>query len=339
MALRNLEEQVLYLTQELEKIKQSLGNALPDPIAGPKGDPGDQGERGLQGEQGYGIIGNGTQLPSYASNGNYFILKTSNIDGIDLVLYKCVSDHWVAQYSLRGNQGPVGDGTDVVANPDTAYSESLYKITVDGVTYEVLSAIDRQKISKWIECFTYNSEEDIYYLNGYFTMDDTGNFTITGGSCLVIDSLSQFRRESDLEPICICENFNDKNGNARFVEANGNALSQTGFTSLYCKWSLSGTHLIAVLAGTIEPNTTITIGTVLAEFTLPDFIKNKIVAIQGNLLEYKEIQVVSTGYYTDIMNIYIDKNNNGIIMVSNEDYTSLYGGGFRIQMDLLIDME
>ena len=37
MALRNLEEQVLYLTNELIKIKQSLGTALPDPIEGPEG--------------------------------------------------------------------------------------------------------------------------------------------------------------------------------------------------------------------------------------------------------------------------------------------------------------
>lgn len=190
MALRNLEEQVLYLTQELEKVKQSLGNALPDPIPGPQGVQGEQGEQGEQGVQGYGIIGNGTQLPSYASNGNYFILRTSGIDGIDLVLYKCINNHWVAQYSLRGNQGPVGDGADVVANPDTAYSESLYKITVDGVTYSV-STVEK-----------YNGADNPYTFIGLEAVTINGNNYFVGGTWAKYLSSVLYFDDDNNEVVC-----------------------------------------------------------------------------------------------------------------------------------------
>lgn len=162
MAVRNLEEQVLYLTRVVEEIMQSMGNALPDPIPGPKGDPGEQGEQGEQGVQGYGIIGNGTQLPSYASNGNYFILKTSKIDGIDLVLYKCISNHWVAQYSLRGNQGPVGEANEVVANPSEAASGGdLNKIEIDGVVYSIIDMINSKAVKlENVPQSTYLTEEE-----------------------------------------------------------------------------------------------------------------------------------------------------------------------------------
>lgn len=48
---RNLQEQVLQNANELQEIKQSLGTALPNPIAGPQGPKGDtvigpRGERG-----------------------------------------------------------------------------------------------------------------------------------------------------------------------------------------------------------------------------------------------------------------------------------------------------
>lgn len=137
MALRNLEEQVLYLTNELIKIKQSLGTALPDPIAGPQGEQGIQGLRGVQGEQGFGIVGFGTQLPSSGRNGDWFLLKKSTMTGIDFVMCRCVSQHWVEQFSIRGPAGPIANATEVVANPNEPMSEELKKLKVDGVIYGI----------------------------------------------------------------------------------------------------------------------------------------------------------------------------------------------------------
>lgn len=347
MALRNLEEQVLYLTQELEKVKQSLGNALPDPIPGPQGEQGVQGIQGVQGRQGYGIIGNGNQLPSYASNGDYFILRTSGIDGIDLVLYKCINNHWVAQYSLRGNQGPVGDSADVTANPDTAYSESLYKITVDGVTYDVLSSTVRTYLDNLQDYFQYDGDDEYFaflkevYFDQLVSFDKRVNFdgdVYFRNNTLHLSSLDQVVDNSN-NPIVICENFNDKNGNARFVGGNLSVSTISGITFTYAKWSLSGSHIMFVLCGEVAANTTLNVD-VWASVTLPDYIKNKISGVFASTnIEVKD----SRAYYDDWNSINIQtvlqKTSDGVQILMIQNPTSTAIAHFRIQYDLLIDMD
>ena len=41
----------------------------------------------------------------------------------------------------------------------------------------------------------------------------------------------------------------DSKGNPRFIEGEGTPMEMEGFTASYCKWSLSGTHLMIVLSG------------------------------------------------------------------------------------------
>lgn len=133
--LRNLEEQVLYLTNKLEEIMQSLGNAIPDPIPGPQGEPGEPGEQGNPGPQGYSIVGFGTQVPASGRDGDWFLLKKSTMTGIDYVMCRCIMQHWVEQFSIRGPAGPIANATEVVANPNEPMSEELKKLKVDGVVY------------------------------------------------------------------------------------------------------------------------------------------------------------------------------------------------------------
>ena len=45
----NLQEQVLVNANGIEEIKQSLGTALPNPIAGPQGPRGEIGPQGVAG--------------------------------------------------------------------------------------------------------------------------------------------------------------------------------------------------------------------------------------------------------------------------------------------------
>lgn len=164
---RNLQEQVLYLTNELIKIKQSLGTALPDPIEGPEGPEGPEGQRGAQGEQGFGIVGFGTQLPSSGRDGDWFLLKKSTMSGIDFVMCRCVSQHWVAQFSMRGPAGPIANATEVVANPVDPYSEELKKIKIEGVTYSIPSG----NYVKWIDApegETLTDQERDWIINGVF---------------------------------------------------------------------------------------------------------------------------------------------------------------------------
>lgn len=168
---RNLQEQVLYLTNELNKIKQSLGTALPDPIEGPEGPEGPEGQRGEQGEQGFGIVGFGTQFPSSGRDGDWFLLKKSTMSGIDFVMCRCVSQHWVEQFSIRGPAGPIANAMEIVANPTEPYSEELKKIKIEGVTY----AIPNGNYVKWINApqgDTLTDQERDWIINGVFVNGD-----------------------------------------------------------------------------------------------------------------------------------------------------------------------
>ena len=50
-------------------------------------------------------------------------------------------------------------------------------------------------------------------------------------------------------------NLVDKDGHERFIEGDIPDPEITGLTPIYYKWSLSGTHLMIVMAGTIENGT------------------------------------------------------------------------------------
>lgn len=131
---RNLEEQVLFLTEELEKVQQSLGNALPDPIPGPQGEPGATGGPGPIGPRGKGIYGCSSSLPSPTAyqEGDMYLLFNGE-------LYKKVSGSWVMQTTLKGPQGVPGldNPNDVIANPVGESTDDLSKIEISGTVYDI----------------------------------------------------------------------------------------------------------------------------------------------------------------------------------------------------------
>ena len=113
----NEQEAYLYCLEQIKIIKQSLGNALPDPIQGPQGDTGADGARGPVGPRGNGIFGCTAVLPSATAyqEGDMYLLFNGQ-------LYKKINGSWVMQTTLKGPQGPVGltGGTEVIANPADA---------------------------------------------------------------------------------------------------------------------------------------------------------------------------------------------------------------------------
>ena len=135
----------------------------------------------------------------------------------------------------------------------------------------------------------------------------------------------------------IFESIVDKNGNKRFIEGEGTPLTQEGFTSVYCAWSLSGTHLMLVIAGTIDDETTIANSAILAQYDLPDWVKEKIVGVQGNLIEYKKATCIASDFSTKDLSLYIAKNTDGIAIVVNSEFVADADYSFRVQFDLLID--
>ena len=95
---------------------------------------------------------------------------------------------------------------------------------------------------------------------------------------------------------------------------------------------------MCVLAGTISNGTTLTFGTQLANFSLPNFIKNKIIPIVYYLVEYKTIKCVSTSFETKDLEAYCDKIDGGLGIYVNRTFESDADYSFRVTIDLLIDM-
>lgn len=133
----------------------------------------------------------------------------------------------------------------------------------------------------------------------------------------------------------------DSKGNPRFIEGNGIPLSMAGFTSTYCKWSLSGTHLMIVLAGTFANTTVINDNTALATFNIPDFILNKIYPVWANqFIEMKETNMYASNWSTQPLMATMRKSTVlEIIKSSGAALTLTADRSFRLQYDLLIDSE
>lgn len=132
----------------------------------------------------------------------------------------------------------------------------------------------------------------------------------------------------------------DSAGNKRFVEGNGTPGSIEGLTTTYCKWSLSGTHLMCVWAGNVATSASIYANKVMVEFELPEYIGSKIFPIWSNNIERRELNFIrSTGDKITI-NAYIKYENNKLWfqhIITQEDITQ--PSNFRFQVDLLIDAE
>lgn len=130
----------------------------------------------------------------------------------------------------------------------------------------------------------------------------------------------------------------DSKGNPRFIEGDGVGLEKEGLTISYNKWSLSGSHLMLVIAGEIENGISLSNSDVLSYFTLPDFIKDKIYGVWGNMIEIKTISIYSGDWSAQALQFQFSKNPLGLA-VKTSNLTTTAKRFFRIQFDLLIDTE
>ena len=326
----NEQEAYLYCLEEIKKLKQSLGNALPNPIQGPQGETGATGARGPEGPRGTGVFGCTAVLPSATAyqEGDFYIL-------FDGSLFKKINGSWVRQSTLKGPQGPVGlpGGTEVVANPADAATDDLGKIKIDGTTYNILpTAISNFLNGIVSDDFSYVVDED----GNYYDFDC--DVVFEGKIVVYSNDLSDVTDEYG-NPIIICSNLKDTHGNARFIEGNLTTETISGVTFTYAKWSLSGSHLMVVLCGEIASGTTIGVVT-LATATLPDYIKNKIVGVFAT--DYIAIHD-DRAYYDDWNSIslqnalYKADEGLGILQIANPTTTA--SAHFRIQYDLIIAMD
>ena len=133
-------------------------------------------------------------------------------------------------------------------------------------------------------------------------------------------------------------NLVDSKGNPRFIEGEGTPETIEGFEATYCKWSLSGTHLMLVLAGTYANEAVISSLQLLCTFDLPDFVMNKITPVAGQLIEYKNIIAYASNASSQTQNAFLRKSAN-LGIATNSALTLTAERNFRIQFDILIDSE
>lgn len=128
----------------------------------------------------------------------------------------------------------------------------------------------------------------------------------------------------------------DDSGNPRFIEGDGVPATIEGFTSTYCKWSLSGTHLMLVLAGNAENATTLS--GFIVSFALPEYIMNKIYPIFSSEINRLNITLWGDDFSTQASYIQLLKDANEKYLYFNiPSLTLTKKRSFRVQFDLLID--
>ena len=139
------------------------------------------------------------------------------------------------------------------------------------------------------------------------------------------------------------EGILDKDGHARFIEGEGTPETISGVTVQYNKWSLSGSHLMIVLAFKIDANATLGTYAILEDIAIPEWIYNKIYPLgdgTGNWVNV--VQVIAN----DNSGIPTDENARFLIAKNNEQlrvyhissaYTPTADRYIRVQFDLLID--
>lgn len=144
----------------------------------------------------------------------------------------------------------------------------------------------------------------------------------------------------DVVKINQIENLIDNAGNLRFVEGDGTPMTLEGFTSSYCKWSLSGTHLMLVLSGSFADTTVLPADKIIGEFNLPQYIKDKIFPVWGPNMETRSVTCTALSWSTQTMNVVLYKETaTGIMKIKtlSSALTFTDTRHFRIQFDLLID--
>ena len=132
----------------------------------------------------------------------------------------------------------------------------------------------------------------------------------------------------------------DKDGNDRFQDFNLSMETITGATFTYAKASLSGSHLLIVIAGVLESGNALS-QVKWGDLPLPKWIRDKIFPTYASYLGAFAGQIITAGSYQVneiIMNV--DKTNDGLRIDCGSSISSSESNRyFRIPIDLLIDFE
>lgn len=136
------------------------------------------------------------------------------------------------------------------------------------------------------------------------------------------------------------EKIKDSHNHLRFIEGEGTINTIEGLTINFSKWSLSGTHLMFVVAGSILDQTVIQVNTRIIDFSLPKWVFDKIIGVVGSDIDKKSINAYASDYSTQTLTLTLIKRTAAeTIAITSQAITLTKDRSFRIQFDLLIDNE
>lgn len=179
----------------------------------------------------------------------------------------------------------------------------------------------------------------VYYADAIGTATIDGDVVVQivkGGKTITINDANAVSSEG-LVANPTMENIVDLNGDKRFVGWDLTTTEITGVAYTYAKASLSGTHLMIVLAGTVDNSTVISTGT-LAEVELPDYINDKIYPLFSDVVDRKVTTLYASDYTSQTLQTNLQKAS-GKLKITSGSLTLTASRNFRIQYDLLIDAE
>lgn len=173
-------------------------------------------------------------------------------------------------------------------------------------------------------------------------VDNVQNEVTKAEAGTIIDVLGLDEDDGLVKGAVPFENIKDKDGHNRFIEGELNTEDITGLTFNYKKWSLSGTHLMLVLAGSVEVGIALTSGTKLASVQLPKWIMDKIYPVWEQQIEAKTVVMRDSTWVSQNTTMTLAKSTLplGLSIFNQANVTiSTSIKNFRIQFDLLIDNE
>lgn len=219
---------------------------------------------------------------------------------------------------------------DVAYVTNVAISASGHLITTfsDGQTQDA-------GLIKQVSSFSINASQHLIATYNDGTTSDLG--AIFSGNISISGNLAV---SGNIDGYTLMEKIKDASGNLRFVGGEGTPLSQAGYTNAYCGWSLSGTHIMFVLAGGFASGTTISAGQ-FAVFDIPQWIADKIFPVFGaSNIEVKEVPLYNADWTVDDNKppLVLQKSGHYVFIKNvSTSFTLAKDRSFRVQFDLLID--
>lgn len=176
------------------------------------------------------------------------------------------------------------------------------------------------------------------YFVDSLTLDGTNVVITKGGKTITIANDNTITNEG-LVANPTMENIVDLDGNKRFIEGEITTSDVTGVTYDYARWSLSGSHLMIVIAGSIANGTALSFSTIANNIELPQYVKDKIIPLFTNIVNRIVVTLFADDSTTQSTAATLYKSSADNISVTLSSVTLTADRVFRVQFDLLIDNE